>query len=404
MFTYPINEQQQEIWTSILLSSIVFLINPLVGILIATFRSIYSSQSQPIVLVLVLTAIYLSALNTTKMPVSDMAVYLDMFQKVPQNGFQKTLSYLSTLGDSKDVAYSSIVYLSYYLFEGNQYVFIFIISFVSFTLAFLSIYKFGIDNEEQNYLVIAKIFTLAFFTQYFSLSFHLVRQELATSIFFFALTFKADSLGKYLMGCIIAVLVHSSILVIVLLSLIPFMNRILKIREIMYLVLFSTSFIIVFSSISSFLLLRWSMSGELLKNVMRLSEMQGMQDASNVMGANIIILFSLFLGILSLMEILRKQETMYNIITNLCFVWSILILSLAASPLLQYRFFFIEYTFLPFMLYMPLYSKSTLLPYLCFCVVSFLIIRFFMTFNNVFQYTPLEGALLDPLFMLMKLS
>lgn len=397
-------QNRNQLGAYLIIFGLFFFINPILGIILASAAAASKNNTVAIKPLVIFLVLYLSALNTTKVHDSDMFDYIDMFNRVPLNGYKGTLGFLSIDDSPKDIVYSTLVYILYYVLFGNQYLFIFAISCLTFLFAFLSVYRFNRSYGTPNYLIVAELLTLAFFTQYFSLSFHLVRQELATSVFFFALSYKNQSLWKFIIWSSVSIMVHSSLAIIILLGFIPFMNRQLYLKEIAVLVAFAISFMFVFSFLGDFVLSRVSLSGEALTNVNRMANMEGAHDATDGSGTEVIIVASILMGVLSFFDIIRRRKMIYPIVVNLCFVWSVLILSLSASPILQYRFFFIEYTFLPFIFYLPFKGHNLIRKPVCLLVVSFLFVRFFMLLNGVFHYTSVHEALLDPFFMLIKLS
>lgn len=385
-------------------SGLVFIINPLLGILTASFYAINNKGSNSVKIVIALLVLYLSALNTTKTIDGDMVEYIDMFDSVPFNGFIGTLQYTSFgMMALKDVGYGSIVYLLYYILFGNQYLFVFIVSSIIFSLVFLSIYKLSTEYKFPNFLIVSQLLVLAFFTQYFSLSFHLVRQELATSFFFFALSYKSQSFKKYLFWCVVAITFHSSIIVIVLISSMPFMMHRLTIKKVVLLLVFALSFVFISTIIGSYLS-GFVLGGQMGDNVSRMANIVGAEDTSGDSFAKTITLFSSLMLVLSIIEVFRKKNSAYPIVVNLCFVWCALVLGLTAAPLIQYRFFFIIYTFIPFIIFLVFKSNKVFLKLSCFIVVSFLIFRFYYNLNNVFYYVPIGEAIFDPYFMLIRLS
>ena len=139
-----IQVESQYQWGYYILCGILFLFFPILGIITASLFAIKIESKQLSLYLIVLLVMYLSALNTTKIPESDMVNYIDMFCSVPKNGYYRTLTYLSESGTTKDAGYASLVYLMYYILSGNQYLFIFLVSIFTFLFFLLSIYKFSV--------------------------------------------------------------------------------------------------------------------------------------------------------------------------------------------------------------------------------------------------------------------
>ena len=134
-----------------------------------------------------------------------------------------------------------------------------------------------------------------------------------------------------------------------------------------------------------------------------MAEMEGARDVTE--GNDFITnAISIMIALITIYDITRKKKMIYPIVVNLGFVWSLLIISLAPSPILQYRFFFIEYSFLPFLLFLPFKANKTFLRLSTTVVVVFLIVYFYATLNKVFHYVPEIEAILDPFPILIKLA
>lgn len=396
--------ESRDLWGYYILCGILFFLYPILGIFIASLFAIKTESRQVLLLLIVFLVLYLSALNSTKVPVSDMRNYLRMFNAVPSSGYSDTLLYYARGGGAaKDMGYSTLVYILYYLTFGNQNAFIIIVSSITFSFYFIAIYKFCVKYELPIYLIVSELLVIAFFTQYFTLTFHLVRQELATSIFFYALTFRSSSIKKYIIWSVVASTMHSAIVAIVIFSIIPYMNQELTKKRIVILVGIALSFIFIVSNVGVFLLDNIELEGSFEYSVSRMAEAEGASDGLNKSSGTIYI-YSALMTFLSIIEILKnKGNVTYPLIVNLCFVWGVLVLGLYGSPLLQYRFYFMEHNFLPFVVFLLFRHNSIILKMVCFCTVLFFIVRFYVSLNNVFQYVPSEEALTEPFFGLINM-
>ena len=389
----------------IVLFVVIFILNPLAGILCASIYACDKNNNIGIIILTGLLMLYLSALNTTKVPENDMIRYLDMFYNVPTNGFWGTLSSFnhSAGGGVKDAAYGIFVYVLYYVTFGNQYLFIFIVTSIGYLFMFLTIFKFSKEYKFPNYLIVTQVLILSFFTQYFGLTFHLVRQVLASTIFFYALTFRNNSIKKYLFWSLLAAATHSSVVLLIAFSFIPYMQRRLRIAEIGALALFAAFSVAIISTFAEFVLDTVELEGSMEYTLNRAANMEGAQDSTagfQLMG----LIFTIATMALCFWERTMGSKMMYPIVINMGFVVTFMTLGLSASPLLQYRFFFYIYSFLPFIF--PIFCRKIpgLEKPICLTTVIFLIIRFYATLNHVFEYVPpVEDALLLPYPLLIKL-
>lgn len=382
---------------------VLFLINPLGGIIATSFYACLKKNSNGIKLLMILCMMYLCALNTTKVEENDMIRYIAHFEDVPYNGYLGTLVAFnhSAAGGVKDAAYGTLVFLSYYLTAGNQSLFIFIVTFLGYWLMFMTIYKFGKEYKLPNYMIVTQVLVLSFFTQYFSMTFHLIRQVLGACIFFYALTFKETSFKKYLLLCILAIATHSSVAFIVAFSFVPMMKRRLKLKEIGALAIFAAFSVIILSSFAIFVLDTVELEGSLEYSLGRVAQMEGAEDSTK--GLQIIgVILTLISLVLCMLEREMGKKMLYPIIINLALLMSFMIFGLTTSPLLQYRFFFYMYSFLPFIYITLVRRYKGMAKPICFVTIVFLIVRFYLTYDKVFEYAPIDEAILNPYPLLIK--
>ena len=153
----------------------------------------------------------------------------------------------------------------------------------------------------------------------------------------------------------------------------------------------------------SFLLDNYELEDSIEYSVSRMAEAEKAQTELKMSG--IINAFSVLMLLICFIEMVRNRgQVVYPLIVNLCFMWSVLVLGMSISPLIQYRFYFIEYNFLPFVVFLLFRHNSQILKPLCLCVVVFLIYRFYTNLNNVFQFASIEEALAEPFFLLLRVS
>lgn len=384
---------------------IFFVVNPLFGILLSAFLVARSHNYDLIKIVAFMAILYLAALNTTKTIENDMIDYIEQYVNVPSLGYFKTLSFLYDGNYIKDPGYGTLVYILHYLTFGNYHFFVAVITFLTYGFMFAAFIKFGKEYKLPIYIVVSQILLLSFFTQYFSLSVQLIRQQLATAIFFYALTYRMTSKYKYFFFCVISLLIHSSSMItIVLLSLIPALKKRLPLKWILIMILFSMSVFALFSSIATVIVENFVLGNDQIgRGIGRMAEIEGTQDRGDGLDPMLGMVFSiLFIG-LSLFETIRKSKMVYPIVVNICFVWSLVVISASISPVLQYRLFFIMYSLLPFIIFLLLRENHFPSMLFCMCVVIFFIIRFYSNLNNAFHYTDIDNALLSPYFFLIQL-
>ncbi len=383
---------------------LIFIINPLCGILFTAFFSIYQKGYNYIKVLIAFIILYLGALNTTKIPESDMVAYLDQYNNVNISGYWKNLSFLYNGIYIKDPGYGTLVFVLYYITFGNQNLFIIAITALTYGFLFAALFKAGKDYKLPKYLIITEILFITFFSQYFNLCWQLVRQQLATAIFFFAMTFKTQSFKTYAVLCAFSLTIHSSMVVIIFMSLIPLLNKKLQFKWIVILSGLAMVLFVTLQSIATGLVSNIALGdGEIGVNVARLSEIEGTVDATADSVSPLFgVIIPLIVTAICFFEMLRKN--MVNpLIIHISFLWSIIVISLSFTPFLQYRFFFVIYTILPFVIFLIFKNNQILSRVYCTLVLLVFIMRFYITLNDTFQIASAEEALLLPYFMLIKL-
>ena len=84
-------------------------------------------------------AIYLSLINSTKTPEADMENYLLRFKEVPETTF---LDFIFFGEGAREPIFSFLNYIGYYLSFGSFQFFIFLVSFMIFSIQFTALKKY----------------------------------------------------------------------------------------------------------------------------------------------------------------------------------------------------------------------------------------------------------------------
>lgn len=383
----------------------VFIINPLLGIFLSMRSALASKSARLCVPFIVFCSLYMGALNSTKVPISDEENYVMQYKLVPRNGYITTLKYLSGENDRiKGPLYGTFVYIMFYLTFGCEYLFIALVSFLIYFFFFYSIYKFQKRCKTPNYIIVAGVLTVTFFTQYFTLTAHLIRQMLATSIFLYALTFKGLNWKYYVTLLATSFFIHNSMIALVILSLIPSIDKYYSKKRLALLGVLAVVTTAMISTIASFLLHQIVFGdGEVGIAVTKASEAVGLTDAGEGISQAIVMLVSLPLLGISLWGGMKKTTLAPPLILNVCFIWTIFVLGLSFSPLIQYRFFYVLYYFIPIVLFLIWRNNKSLSKLYCSIICIYMVLRFFLTYNTGgFQYTSPLNAIFLPFPLLLN--
>lgn len=193
---------------------IAFLIQPaltllLVFLLAWAYPAVKSGPSS----VLLLGALYLALINVTKLPESDLAVYLQSFDDAKS----LSLGAFLLLYAREPLYYVSLYGLaSVSGLDGRTYVFL--STFIPYLVFGTAVLRMGVAMQINRRALLSLLVFLLFFGQLFSLSGHLLRQFLASSLVMLFLSAYAVA-GRRRLGLgLLGMMVHYSSMPLILLS------------------------------------------------------------------------------------------------------------------------------------------------------------------------------------------
>lgn len=385
----------------------------------------YNYNRRNLLAFMIFTAAWISLINITKSINGDQGVYTRIFLKVPEKGFYSTV-FEAWGGSGKEPLYNFITWILYYLCGGSVRLFFFAISMMIYMFHFMATYKLFKKMDVSKGALICGVLVLTFFTQYFVMTLHIIRQMLAAAIAIYAIVYKATD-GKYNWWLLVAApLIHTSAFFLVILSLIPWLYSWMNIRKIA-IVLACFIPVIVFSTVIG------SIFGE--SNISAISyagQRLGEEGATDGGGIKLSIMLTVFipLGLSTIFLIFRywnnkrKQSFLeYEEETNddsdyieieeeknvddekdilpiayLAILTMIFVLSFSKTPIIQYRFFYYSYSFIPLLLPLLFKDRTKISTIFQFGISLFFIVRFFLTYNDSgFTYAPVLNLLAQPI-------
>lgn len=194
----------------LILFLMLFLVNSLLGWLLFTvYILIIHNKGKAVLLWSIVSIIFVSLYNATKIPENDLSWYVDYYLAADKVSFKQ---YLTMLTGGKEQLYQVLVYGIHFLDANNYHVFIFIISIISYAclLRVLFILKKSLSLSINAF--IASVSFLCFFPYTYAISVHIVRQVLASSLILWLLFEYYCGIRKkwLLFGAIATILIHSS--------------------------------------------------------------------------------------------------------------------------------------------------------------------------------------------------
>lgn len=326
-----------------------FLFSLLLIFFLASFNQLKISKLDKIYVNIL--AAYLSLINSTKTPVADMLNYLLRYNEVPENDF---FSYIFTGEGAREPVYSFFNYIGYYLTFGSFQFFIFLVSFVIFSLQFSAVRRYCYYYKVSSQRLFLSCLFIGMLGSYFSLTGHLIRQCLGISIFMYLLVAgcTGGKLNKWLFA--FSALIHP-----VTLFFTPFIFFKKLNQKIDFILLAKLLFVfmILYLAFDTILLIGTSLF-EPIQPIFylfsRLSDPDGFIEVG--VGAvtdsgrffmtslsSIILIYTFFIAYLTN---LKLSPLIAHAIIFSC----LLVISLSDYSLLQYRIFFLIYGFIPYIL------------------------------------------------------
>jgi|GEM_PF-5837814 len=327
-----------------LFALVLFFINPLLGILSYCYFSWNLSMNRNNLQILSwMLAVFLAFINGTKVPVSDLLDYKDAFLYAKDCDF---IEYLLMSG--KEPIYSTFAYIAYYIFGGNWTFYVWGITLLYYLLINNSIIKVGYRFNCSSSSIIVTLIVCSFFFQIFVMTGHIVRQCLAEAFFIYYLVRRFVEKKSSWWVALLAVGIHSTVLPLVGISLLPQMKRSFNVREIIksicliiILVLLFISFESVFSSIPfiNYLYARVKSDNLLLAD--------SWQVESGVSILGIVLLIFMIYMIREIKSCMKQSEILNSLINNCSFLivmlGSFIVLK---ADYLSMRYFFYVYSYL----------------------------------------------------------
>ena len=87
-----------------------------------------------------------------------MIGYIEMFSQAPNNGLEGTIKFWG-YDNLKEIVYGTFVYLSYFILDGCQGLFIAVVTFLTYFFLFRGIYLMDNENKKPNYIWFPSIST-----------------------------------------------------------------------------------------------------------------------------------------------------------------------------------------------------------------------------------------------------
>ncbi|WP_296120475.1 EpsG family protein [uncultured Bacteroides sp.] len=388
-------------WHFFLCFCLVFVLNPLCGIFLCLGYILYKGDEElpafAYYTLFALLACWLGSINITKMLTGDLPGYVSMFNHVPDRGFYTTV-FEAWGGTGREPLYSFFTYVGYYVCFGRASLFFFLLVTVMYYLLFVSTYRLFRKVGGSQAEIVCGILVLAFFTQYFVLTSHLVRQMLAMSIVMYAVVERVVTGRHKWMWLIVALLTHTSVMLIVLFSFVPYIYKRMPMAKIAVLLACFIPVILFNTQIGSLLV-----GSNVQIAAVQYAASRYASNASDGISIPMPLLLTvyvpLFVVAAKVLWTLRDDEEneLYPVV-YMSLLLMVFVLAFSQNSLIQYRYFYFSYAFIPFILPLMFYRGDRGNDiYYCSLVSLLFIVRFFLIHNTSgMTFAPLQEIVFMP--------
>lgn len=380
--------------------ALIYLLNPLVGIILTAFMCIKSEEcpKELMYMLFVFIACWFGTINMTKIPLSDMVGYIKHFNVVPNKSFVENILHYDNNNGGREPLYALINYVGYYVSFGKAPLFIFFLTFSFYMLIFSSIYKIYNLSDCSSYMIVGAVFAFAFFPQVFGFTAHLIRQMFATAIVVYAIAYRIETGKNNWFLLISAILIHTMTGLLVLLSVISILYKKLNCKKLILCIGLMLLMVVANSTISY--LLKDSSSSVVAYASSRFGSSGDKEGADNIMRF-VFPLFFIFLFLRSYIIIKNKENHIWGIM-NITMLLSVFVLAFQSNSLLQMRFALVLYSLVPILLPFLFYKNMLLIYWGSIGGGLGMVVFFLMKYNNMgFEYAEVGQILSYPLLMLM---
>lgn len=313
-------------------------------------------------LLMICIAIYLGAINATKVPNGDQINYYVAYMNVPNIGFLKSLIYIYGVDyyvDSGKVNISGEFmngvynYFGYYLTFGYYPLFAALYTFVEYLMIYLGLYKVFRKAQMPKYPIVCGVLTLSFFYLFFQYTMQIQKQFFAQAIMMYVLGSYAEK-GKMTIKLwlitLCSILTHASTgLFLPFLLLKPLRGRLNK-KWMAFIALMLFAFILYGPRMAENVAAEDSgVAGYSMK---RFAESEGQADlaSSLVMSQVLVIAVPMFLIVFRQLWLKRHIfiDNAQAFILNITLLLLLSVASMYSKPLAQIRYFMMLLAFMPF--------------------------------------------------------
>ena len=383
------NEKYYFIFTIIL-----FLFLPFFSILFQLFFiSVFNLNRKYFIRLLIITiSLYIGLINATKLPETDLEVYLSWYQTAGELPLGQFLFKTSKAEPLFDV----LTYILNFLFRGSEFLYILFLTFIIYNFFLRAVYKFYNYYKSEGYIIVLAIVLASFLPQLFSVSSNIIRQLLASSLIFYFLINRIFYKKNYWIILVISIFTHTSVSFLLPFVFIDLFVKSFKLKKMLGFLILAipiTSLLINFyKSIFNFLInfvefpfLAYAFLRILKPSRDILYEPPGVKVVILVL---LLLMFILYHVILNIKGVIVSKPYVYFSIVYLGFV--VVFFATFNLTEISHRLLYYTYYFIPFIFPALIVKKNTILNRLVSSgVILFVLMYFIIKLDtSVWTYAP----------------
>ncbi len=373
----------------------LFVVNPLVSlVLLFSLSFLRKPAKSNYYIIFSLVSLYLGFINSTKIPESDLITYKYQFLDA---GTEPFIKYIFSYG--KEPVFYAINYLVYHLTSGNFELYLIFLTFISYQFLFVSIYIYYRKIGSSDNLILFSIALAALFPELFSLSAHLLRQFLATSLLIYYIVNLIFLKKNYWPILIISIFTHTTVLFFVPFIFIPYFKAKIKLRHFLGLLPVFVLLKLFFNRIVSVAatspelpqFIRYGFERADTKTIANLGELPA------IAYLMVIVLFLISLYFIYIYKNTNDQIVQF---LNIFLILMVFVLFNSGNSEICVRYFFFIYFFFPFIFTLPFRFNRPEYRLTRYPIMIGLLFLFFNQISNgVWVYAPLYQLMTNNAFL-----
>lgn len=206
--------------------ALIFIFNCFLATLFSYYKALKLQSYKSIKYFYAILILFVSVYNSTKVPENDLEWIVELFNDAEKYPLS---IYITLLTGGKEILYCVISYLLYFICGGNDQLFVFSLSFISYSALFAALFSFNKAIAAPKVVFLTSVLTMAFFPYSFALSVHIVRQFMGTCLCIWGVVgyicyHRRSSRIVALIVAILSIFVHTSVGFFIPLLFLPFLK------------------------------------------------------------------------------------------------------------------------------------------------------------------------------------